>query len=372
MACPGSVALSSRLGDTPTNKHMAEGSLAHRIAEFCLRENLSAAAAAEVGSKQTQDGFTFKIDQAFVDAVQSYIDICRKDMAVADDFGVETKIHCPKIHKQYFGTADFWAWFKDGEHLIVRDYKHGAGKAVEIGSASSPNTQLLYYAVGLVEVIGKKPKRITLDIVQPRLPHADGPHRSVEITDKDLAKARIKFKKQMRIASGQNPPLHTGSWCDWCPAAAACPELQRKTELTAARDFSPEAAVDPATLAQAYLVEVPLMEARIKAIREMAYSLVESGTQLPGLKLVAKRGTRKFRDEAKALKVLAMCGYDNEQLYKEPALKSPAQMEKSGVSKKVLEKLTSTISSGHTLVPESDKRPALRATAAEDFADVAE
>ena len=74
---------------------------------------------------------------------------------------------------------------------------------------------------------------------------------------------------------------------------------------------------------------------------------------LPGWKLVAKRGTRKWADEQKAIAALTELGIDP---YKKELL-SPAQAEKK--VKNLPEGLTVSVSPGDTLAPESDPRPAV-------------
>jgi hypothetical protein len=90
----------------------------------------------------------------------------------------------------------------------------------------------------------------------------------------------------------------------------------------------------------------------------MAQQLLEAGVEVPGWKLVPKRATRKWVDDKKVLTTLTEAGLNIEQLT-EP--KSPAQMEK--VLKKHNVPLPSdlivSVSTGSTLAPEDDPRPAV-------------
>ena len=123
------------------------------------------------------------------------------------------------------------------------------------------------------------------------------------------------------------------------------------------QEFSDVVPFDPKQLADA-LTAIPLVEARIKAIKEFAYERAVAGDQIPGWKLVDKRARRHWTDE-KA--VVAWAEQRAINPYEDPVLKSPAQLEKGmkKPEKAELAAFTASVSSGSTLVPESDARPAV-------------
>ena len=100
------------------------------------------------------------------------------------------------------------------------------------------------------------------------------------------------------------------------------------------------------------------LETFINDARKLAVARLEKSMPVPGYKLVAKRATRQWADEAKADAALAGLGVT--ERYKKELI-SPAQ------AKKVLKKsklalpddLVVAVSSGSTLAPESDPRPAV-------------
>ena len=102
-----------------------------------------------------------------------------------------------------------------------------------------------------------------------------------------------------------------------------------------------------------------ILEHLIKDLRQMVQTALENGVAIPGWKLVDKRATRKWAvDEAEITAEYGGIGTD--KLYKTELL-SPAQMEKvvKEYSLVIPAGLLKTVSSGHTLVPESDKRPSV-------------
>jgi hypothetical protein len=116
-----------------------------------------------------------------------------------------------------------------------------------------------------------------------------------------------------------------------------------------------------------FLAKVPLVEARINALREFAYNRACAGEKIPGFKLVDKRATRKWTDKAE---LEARLTSEDVDFYEAPELKSPAQVEKIMGKKKfarLVGDLVKKESSGHTLVPESDPRPSVSTAQLEDF-----
>jgi hypothetical protein len=88
--------------------------------------------------------------------------------------------------------------------------------------------------------------------------------------------------------------------------------------------------------------------------------MLENGQTVPGFKLVPKRGTRQWVDENQVHNWYSAQLLDVNNIY-ERKLKSPAQMEKV-LKKHKIElppELVVSVSSGSTLAPESDSRPAV-------------
>ena len=88
----------------------------------------------------------------------------------------------------------------------------------------------------------------------------------------------------------------------------------------------------------------------------MAHGLLESGTKVPGWKLVNKRATRQWANDDKAVAFMSAAGVE---AWADPKPLSPAQAEKA-LKKAKIElpaDLIVAVSSGSTLAPESDSRP---------------
>lgn len=351
--CPGSVKLAEKFPNR-TSEHSATGTVAHDIAAECLNKRLQPKEF--LGQRRTVDGFKIDVDQEMVDGVQFYLDAIDQDRQPGDKTFVEVDLTpaLKDVDEDLGGTADFVRWRPKTQQLRVIDLKYGAGKVVSV----TENKQLMMYALGALLTLDERAVEVVVTIVQPRIEHEDGRVRDWTFPAVELLNFAADVDTMSTLTRQENAPLVPGeSQCQFCPARHACPELEKKQHALVAQEFGALAQYDPKALAQA-LDSIPLVEARIKAIREFAYAEAERGNPPPGYKLVAKRATRKWVDEATVVEWAKRKAIDP---YEAPTVKSPAQLEK-GLKKAEKEELADfvvSVSSGHTLAAESDKRPAV-------------
>lgn len=364
MACPGSVALSKDVPrkDTVFSK---EGTAAHKLGEIAYEAGMHPSN--WLGEK-IED---VEVTHNMVDAVAIYVDYLR-DLAILDnDLRLEHKFDLSKLNPPapMFGTSDCTCYVPLEFKLIVADYKHGAGVAVEVEN----NSQLMYYALGAMLELGKQKKveEIEMVIIQPRAQHRDGPIRKWSCTRQDI----LKFAGDL-IAAAQKTmvpeaDLHAGKHCRFCPAQPRCPALHHETKEIAKLEFSESAPlVDPRLLSAeqvSYILErADLIEDWVRSIRVHVQSELEAGKNIPGWKLVQKRALRAWNDP-KEVKMWAIeHGLQDEELY-DYKMKSPAALEKIVGKKDLPKELYSAVSSGYTLAPASDPRTAITNVAADEF-----
>lgn len=368
-SCPGSVRLSAGM-ENRSSEFAAHGTAAHGVAEACLRSGKNAKDF--IGETLTADGFTFEVDDEMVEAVQVYLDAVRRAYLAEDAnalLHVEVRFDLSQLHDGLFGTSDCCVWQPKHRRLKVYDFKFGAGIPVEV----KDNPQLAYYALGAITNLNLPAHTVEMVIVQPRCPHPDGPVRSWSIDVTELMDFRHDLIQYAKATEDPDAPLNPGDHCRWCLAAPVCPALHQKAQEVAANEFRPDLSYDPDKLAET-LRWLPVLEGYAKSVREFAYAEAEHGRCPPRWKLVAKRASRKWRDEPTAIRRLVGLGLGEPELYGPPALLSPAKIEKvlgkSKLTAEVLSELTVTESSGHTLAPESDKRPAVKPAAADEFSAV--
>ncbi len=361
-ACPGSVKLSEGIV-SKSSVYADEGSDAHALGAHCLQSEHDAAF--YLGNECDIEGRKFTPDEDMAEAVQVYLDTVRG--FVASDkkavLKVEQRFDLSEVYPGCFGTSDATIWLPKTQTLVVIDYKHGAGIPVPVIKHDVVNPQLQYYGLGALLASNYPAKRVRLVIVQPRC--GDGLPSEHEMDAVDLIDFRADLKRFAEATAQPNPPLVPGDHCRFCPAAAMCPALTQKAQDMARLEFAPALSYDPEKLKLALDSREPL-KAWLKALDEFAYAEAEAGRPPLGYKLVAKRATRKWRDEGEVIDALQKFGVKPGMYYDAPSLKSPAQLEKA-IDKKVLAPFITSESSGHVLAPESDKRPSVKLDAKSEF-----
>lgn len=374
MACPGSVGLYKKLPDEAFEFESPEakaGTDAHGHLEKILKEEQS------VRDVPEKDGMR--------EAVQMAVDVIRSLIAgKGKSWWVEHKFNLSQIHKDCFGTADLVVYDSVKKMLHVVDYKHGKGVLVD----PEWNKQLMYYGLGALTSLSEvgEVDTVRLTIIQPRAEHHTGQFiRSWDLDptylydfSQDLLEAVLESEKP-------GAALVPGSHCRFCLAAASCPELHQLAQAQAEKDFSPvvideekRGLREPKTteeVARALKV-VPILKGWLKSVQEYAYFRAMSGEVIPGYKLCEKRPTRKWQNEDLAIEYFEQKGFVEREIFKAPQIRTPADFEKvNKLNKKeklAIEHLIVKESSGLTLAPEYDKRPAVTpgALAEKEFAAI--
>lgn len=390
MHCPGSIRLEADAPFQETSEYALEGSAAHEVAETCLADGTMAE---EYVGKiisvpvRLEDGERMEevtVTEGMAEAVQVYVDYCRglapavhpEGTAEYEHF-IEQRVDLAPLNPPapMYGTADFVVWNESTKTLEVVDYKHGRGVAVD----AAGNPQLLYYALGAVVALRKKPEHIRVTIVQPRGFHPDGTIRTAVYGWEELKAFKERLFEAAEVTQQDDAPLQVGDWCRFCPALATCP-AQRENAIEVAQsefdvepEFSPPApeALTPEQF-QLVLERGDAVMDWIRAVHEHAIHLLDTGHDVPGYKLVEGRSHRRWTDEEAAEKYLA-----NKRLKKDERLKmkviSPAQAEKKlkAMGKldraRKLDELIEKPEGKPKLVPVDDPRPALVPSAQEDF-----
>lgn len=366
--CPGSNQLSEGLPDFPTYA-AAEGTVAHDISERCFRIGVNADE--WLGYIITEDGFEITVDVEMVEHVQTYVDYVR-EQAEGKELFIEEHLDLSPLNPPgpMFGTGDALIWDKENLHLEVIDLKYGKGVVVEV----EKNEQFFQYALGGVLKVAHEATKITTTVVQPRIEHEDGPIRSWSF-DRDylIAEKWVMFEDAAATLA-EDAPLVVGSHCRWCKAQAVCP-AQREQAVGLAQDAF---AVEPTfpereTLTLEELAEIvekgPGILAWIGSIGAYLLNLAETGTEIPGFKLVEKSRHRRWVDADRTEVYLRGRKLKKEERYK-MTLISPAQAEKALKGRPgpdLPERLYEKPEGGAALAPLSDKRPAKVAGVQEAF-----
>lgn len=357
--CPGSVEAQEGLPGR-TSAHAEEGTAAHQLAERCGEAGFHADRF--LGETiEVRPGVTFEVTREMVDAVDLYLETVRRDYRPGDTLAWERRYPLPFLPGSQFGTSDATRYSPATKTLSVYDFKYGQGVVVDVVE----NTQGLCYAGGAAFEVGGPLEWVEIVIVQPRAYHADGPVRRWRISAVEFFERIGKLREGAERALSPGAERDAGKWCRWCRAAATCSTLSAFAEAEARTIFG-ESPVDPDTLDAeqlgTLLAKASVIRSWIDAVEDHVFAKLTAGEAVPGWKLVEKRPRRQWIDADKAAADLRAAGLPDDEIYTK-AIISPAVAEKvlSRAKRGIVKANTVSVSSGVTLAPASDSRPAATA-----------
>lgn len=380
LACSGSVALCESVPPKPSSPYADEGSAAHALAALCLAEDSHPVAYAG----QTMEGYpNHPVTEEMIAAVLVYLNAVTQEVAQSKDaiffvekgfvLNVETA-----DEGEVFGTNDALVYHPKTGRLRVFDYKHGAGVSV----SADDNAQLKFYAAGAVFSHPEwKIRDVVLTIVQPRSrdneTEADA-IRDWQFSVVDLLEFMGDVKLGVKRAKAIDAGYATGSHCRWCDAAPVCPAREAEILKAAQLDFADMTQITTDDLPIVSNLDVERLGQILKAgallndwlntVQEYVEGLLMSGKDVPGWKVVEKIGRAKWvASEGDVASYADMIfGISPDQIM-------PRKLTTIGDAEKLLKaagatkadidsfklKFTLKESSGLTMAPSSDRRPAV-------------
>lgn len=353
--CHGSVALIESLKSggmaEKSSEYASAGTSAHDIAAICLQSNSDAADCV---------GFYDNYDEDDATAVQIYLDGVRKVVREQNSpvqVLIEERFHLPEVHPDFFGTTD--CTIVGETRAWVKDYKHGAGIAVD----AKGNSQLYQYAVGALyrtEHWQNDDYLVGVYIYQPRVFHLV---RREWTTVGALKKwLQDEWLPNARATEQPDALLNPGPWChkSFCSARTRCPALRALIKRVAAYTLEEIKAMDDWELGLA-AQEAAIAAGVKKLFEEEVFQRLRTGTQVPGWKIVKKKADRVFKgeieDDGKTVKLVeAVKETFGEAAYDEPKLKSVAAIERLPKGKEFVAKWGYKPDTGQTVAPDTDTR----------------
>lgn len=345
IGCPGSVALCAKMPPKPSSKYADEGTLLHSVMDKILADGVTPESL--IGMKYENIELTQELlDEKVYPALKALDEIDpNKEM----EYATETKVGFGDFLPGVFGSTDLLG--RIGKRAFILDWKFGSGVPVP----ADDNPQLMFYAAAAmrtpeVQWVFDECDEIECIIVQPpSVKRWVTTTKRIKAFEQELAMA-------VKIAQMPDAPLNAGEHCRWCAAKPTCPKM------TGLADRALHAQLDILNVEQIadYLKKADMLEQWIADVRGLAHQVLDAGKPVPGFKLVAKRAIRSWADEDQALVAMMNEGIPEEELTQVKVI-SPAQAEK--VLKKHGKQLPANqvvaVSSGSTLVEESDPRPAV-------------
>ena len=362
LVCTPSARLEAMFPDEQS-PYAAEGTVAHDLAESILRHKLEGKKAPKLDDYSTE----------MVEAVNRYVDICEEKVNEARarssdaEAMIEARLDFSRWVPEGFGTGDM-VIVADGI-LEVIDLKYGKGVPV----SAIENTQMRLYALGAYDVneFLYDVKSVRMTIVQPRLDSVSTDELPLEEL-LDWGEDIKPIAQRAWNGLGECTPC---DYCNFCKARHTCRALA-DTCLTA---FYKDGGKLNQLLTDSEVSDIlamkDLITKWIKGVYDFAYEKALSGEkQWPGYKLVEGNSRRTITDPEAAAKTLLDNGYKEKDIFKPRELEGITNLQKVLGKKGVATYLEAYIDKPEgkpTLVPESDKRPAINTveTMANEFDD---
>lgn len=346
IACPASVKLVQQIPskDIP-NEFADRGTLLHNVIADVLEFKESPEK--YLGTKYNDQVLTEELIHEKLDPALKAFEEVGFEFA-EDNFMVETRVGFGDFLPGVFGSTDVLG--RIGNRAVVLDWKFGDGVLV----SAEENYQLLFYAAAAMRTDKAKwvfegATEIECIIVQP--PEI----RRWVTTPQRVALFEKELRRAVHESQSETASMASGSHCRWCAAKPICPQMTGQVE----RVLQLKLKALPIDQIAVQLEQADAIESYVKDLRALATQMIEHGIRVPGYKMVAKRGTRQWIDKAKIEAWVEEKGIKG--AYDPMTIKSPAQLEKVLKKAKVEfpNDLVVSVSSGDTLAPESDSRPAV-------------
>lgn len=338
----------------------AEGTAAHELAEHKLRQHLDIPTTRPVSEwdSEEMDDYT---DQ-YADHVMAELTRARK-VDKAAFLAIEERLDFSHIVPEGFGTGD--ALIVSDDTLTVIDLKYGKGVTV----SAEGNPQMRLYALGALATYGAiyDVERVRTAIFQPRLKNISVEEIAV---DDLLAWAENTVRPAAEKAIAGEGELKAGEWCRFCRHAAQCPERAREmfAPVPTTAEHVP-AAPDPDTLTDDQIATIVAHSGELKKwltkVESYALAQANEGRAYPGLKLVEGRSVRKYTDEAEVARVVEAAGEDPHKPREVLGITAMTKLLGKQRFEELLGDYVHKPEGKPTLVPESDKRPALTPVSAD-------
>lgn len=353
--CPPSARLSEGYEDKGSD-FAAEGTDAHSLCEHKLK------AALGMETQNPTENLTW-YNAEMEDCANGYAAYVMELLAAARETTfdpvvlVEQRLDYSEYVKEGFGTGDCLI-IADGTLNII-DYKHGRG--VEVSAIDNPQMKL--YALGALGLFDSiyDIDTVTMTIYQPRLSNISVCTIS---SDELLEWAETVLRPTAELAYDGGGEYHCGEWCQFCKAKADCRERANANMALVRYDFEqPPLLTDEEV--EEILGRVDDLVSWANDIKDYALQAAVSGKKWTGWKVVEGRSNRKYTDEKLVAAAVIAAGHDP---YEQKLLGITDMQKTLGKAKfdEILGGFIVKPQGKPTLVPESDKRPAMN-NAKNDF-----
>ena len=355
--CPPSARLCENYPDKGSD-YAAEGTDAHTLCEYRLKLALGLPTKDPIEDLGWYNEEMEECAAAYTAYVMELVEAAKQSGSTPTVL-IEQRVDFSRWVESGFGTADC---IVIADHILnIVDYKHGQG--VEVSAVD--NSQMKLYALGALEIIDYlyDIDEIQMTIFQPR----KGNVSVFRITREALLEwAEGELTRQAQLAFEGKGDFCCGEWCRFCKAKAECRERANANLALAQLEFQLPALLDDEEIAE-ILGKLDALVSWASDVKEYALQQAISGKAWTGWKLVEGRSNRRYTNENAVIAAVVQAGYDP---FEKKVLGITAMQKALGKARfdELLSPYIEKPQGKPTLVPESDKRPAMN-TAKNDFTE---
>lgn len=341
----------------------AEGTAAHALCEHKLKKALHMRSKRPV-SVYNSDEMEEHSD-AYVEFVMEQLELAKQsctDPLILIEQRLDFSCYVP----QGFGTGDCIIIADKKLHII--DFKYGMGVLVD----AVDNPQMKLYALGALEIYDSlyDIEEVSMTIFQPRRENVST--WTIRVEDlKDWAEKELKPRaKKAYDGEGEYLP---GEWCTFCRAAVKCRARAEEKLKLAQSEFKLPPLLTDSEIEEVLSKLSDLTKWGNEIIAYATDAAVNHGKEWHGFKVVEGRSVRKYKDEDAVAEVAKANGYKD--IFRQSLITLTEMERLMGKSKfdKILGDLIYKPPGKPTLVPLSDKRPAMNVSNAKnEFNEITE
>ncbi|EKA7724909.1 DUF2800 domain-containing protein [Listeria innocua] len=340
-----------------------EGTAAHALSEHKLKKALrirSKRPTSEYDSDEMEE-----CTDAYVDFIMEQVELARKsctDPIVLIEQRLDFSCYVP----DGFGTGDCVIISDDRLHIV--DFKYGMGVLVD----AEDNPQMKLYALGALEIYDSlyDIKEISMTIFQPRRENVSTWTVPVEEL-KAWAEEELK-PKAAKAYQGEGEYM-PGSWCSFCRASSRCRARADENLKLAQMEFKMPPLLTDSEIEEVLSILPDLTKWANEITAYATDAAVNHGKEWQGFKVVEGRSVRKYKDENAVAEKAVISGYKD--IYRKSLIPMTEMQKLMGKTKfeEILGNLIYKPPGKPTLVPNSDKRPAMNvADAKNEFNEIME
>lgn len=329
-----------------------EGTAAHAFCEHKLKKALRRRSKRPVSDYDSDEMQEYT--DSYVDYVLEQLEVAKqtcKDPMVL----IEQKVDFSEYVPDGYGTADCIIVSDDTMQII--DFKYGLGVLVD----AEQNTQLMCYSIGALNIFDSlyDIKQVTMHIFQPRRENVQ--NWTIPVDElKAWAENELKPKAQMAL-NGEGE-YHPGEWCQFCKAAVRCRARAEEKLRLAQQEFKMPPLLTDSEIEKVLTILPDLTKWADGILAYATDAAVNHGKEWNGFKVVEGRSVRKYKDEELVAQAAKDHGYTD--IYRQNLITMTEMQKLMGKKQfdQILGDLVVKPQGKPTLVPVTDKRPAMNVT----------